>query len=416
MRRDLFRRPMSTAVPESSEIAPPPRISPLVFIFATIFLDLLGVGLLVPVLPFIIAKFRPDALTVGLLSSSYAIAQFLAAPVLGALSDRFGRRPVLLLSMLGTAAGYFLFGFTRNMALEWVLPVMYLSRLIDGVTGAVVSSAQAYIADVSKPEDRTKNFGLVGVAFGLGFIFGPAIGGVLGRIDLYLPVWFAGGFAIANAVLGYFTVTESLQPEMRHAFGLGDFNPFRQLLALFRNPRVRGLVTGFVLFNVAFAGFTGVFGVFLRDVFHWGPGQTAGLFASIGIALAIVQGGLLRRLVPRFGEPKLLIYGLVVAIIAFLLITVVPSANWYYATQVILAAGVGVAMPSMRGLISNRVSGREQGKTIGGTQGLMSLSQMLGPLWATAAYDYIGHYSPFWIAIALILTAIAFLLPAVRME
>lgn len=403
---------MSIAPPEpASATVTRRRISPLLFIFITIFLDLLGVSLLQPVLPYIVENLQQtNALPIGLLSSTYAVSLFLAAPILGALSDRFGRRPVLLLSMLGTAVGYFLFVAVRTM------PVFYISRVIDGATGGVVASAQAYIADVSKPEERTKNFGLVGVALGLGFIFGPAIGGALGHINLYLPVWFAGGCALANALLGYFTLSESLSPEMRHPFHWRDMNPFRQLLLLFSNPRVRGLVSGFLLFNIAFAGFTGVFTVFLRDVFHWGPAQAAGLFACVGVTLAMIQGGLIRRLVPRFGEPNLIIYGLLIAVLAFTLVNFVPSANYYYGTQVLLAMGVGVATPSLRGMISNRVSGREQGKTIGGTQSLMSLSQMLGPLWATAAYDYLGHYTPFWIAIALILTAVGFLVPAVRLE
>lgn len=400
---------MSTTLPQQSASLPArKRVSPLVFIFLTIFIDLLGVGLLQPVLPFLVQKFRPDALTIGLLASTFSVAQFLAAPVLGAISDRYGRRPVLLFSMFGTAVGYFIFGFATAL---WLL---FVSRLIDGATGAVVSSAQAYIADVSAPEDRTKNFGLVGAALGLGFIFGPAIGGFLGHFNLNWPVFFAGTCALLNTALGYFTLTESLAPENRRQLSRADLNPFRQLLGLFRDPRVRLLVTGFLLFNIAFAGFTGFFAVFLRDRFHWGPAEAAGLFACIGIALATVQGGLIRRLVPRFGEAKLVQYGLMIAMTAFLIVPLIQDAKWLYGTQVLLALGVGIAIPSLRGLVSNSVTGREQGKTIGGTQGLTSLSQMLGPLWATAAFDYLGAYTPFWIAIGLIAIALGFLMPGLR--
>lgn len=385
-------------------------VSPLVFIFLTIFIDMIGSSILFPVLPFLVERYRSDALTLGLLASTFSIAQFLATPVLGALSDRYGRRPVLLLCVLGTAVGYFMFGLANSL---WVL---FLSRIIDGVTGGVIATAQAYIADTSTAEERTKNFGLIGAAFGLGFILGPALGGALASIDLNLPVFFAGTLALLNAVLGYFTLDESLSPDLRRPFGLSDLNPFKQLSALARDTRVRGLVLGFFIFNFAFAGFTSVFAIFLRDRFGWGPALSAGIFAFIGLVSAAVQGGLIRKLLPAFGEARLAVSGLLCVSAAFGLAALVPAGAGIllYPTQGLLALGVGLTIPSLRGLISNRVLANEQGRVIGGSQSLASLAQVIGPLWAGWTFDYLGILTPLWSGALWVLVALACIVPNLR--
>lgn len=400
---------MSTASSETAASSGQrPRISPLLFIFLTIFIDLLGIGLLIPVLPYIVAEYRADASTLGLLSSSYAIAQFLAAPVLGSISDRVGRRPVLLFSMLGTSIGYFVFGSAHAL---WVL---FAARILDGITGGVVGTAQAYIADVSPPEDRAKNFGLIGMAVGLGFIFGPAIGGLLAQYSLNTPVFFSAGFALLNAIFGYFTLPESLKHREEKPLSAGDFNPFRSLVQLFRRVSIRQLVLGFFLFNLAFAGFTNIFALYTKDQFQWGPGKVAGLFFLIGTMLALVQGGLIRKLLPRYGEANLTIWGLALSVLAFLAIPYVPNPAYLYGTQALLAVGVGIATPAIRAIISNRISDKEQGRVIGGTQGLTSLGQVLGPLWASAAYDFVGPKSPFLVAAAVFAFCLVLIVPQVR--
>ncbi|MEM9511979.1 MAG: MFS transporter, partial [Cyanobacteria bacterium P01_E01_bin.48] len=224
-------------------------LSPLVFLFITVTIEVMGSSLLFPVIPFVVQQFRADALTIGLLSSSFAIAQFLAAPFLGALSDRVGRRPVLLACALGTSASFFIFGFANTL---WLL---FASQIVNGLTGGVVSTAQAYIADVSKsPQDRTKNFGLLGAAAGLGFIFGPALGGILAAIALKLPAFVAGAIALGNTCLGYFTLPESLKVKRADPINVTDLNPIKQLGTLFARLQLRYLLIGYFIFFLAFAG------------------------------------------------------------------------------------------------------------------------------------------------------------------
>jgi MFS transporter, DHA1 family, tetracycline resistance protein len=386
------------------------RPSPVVFIFLTIFVDFMGGTLLVPILPFLVERFRSDALTIGLLGASFSLAQFVAAPGIGALSDRYGRRPVLLMCMLGTSLGYLIFGLANAL---WLL---FLGRIVDGITGGVISTAQAYIADISKPEDRSKNFGLIGAAFGLGFILGPAIGGALSQIDLNLPVFLAAGLALANTILGYFTLPESLPKEKRQQGKLqsiwSELNPIGQLGNIARDKNIRALVFGFFLFNFAFAGFQNNFAVFTRDQFQWDPVKNAQLFAYIGVVSSLVQGGLIRKLIPRFGEEILALWGLAFCGISVFAVAFLPAANWLYVTQTLFALGVGLASPTLRGLISARTSAQEQGRALGGAQSLVSLSMVLGPLWAGSVYDSLGYTAPYWtsglwIAVALGVTAFA---------
>ncbi len=364
--------------------------SPLIFIFITVFIDLMGGSLLVPVLPYLVERFRSDAVTIGLLTSVFFVAQFLATPVIGILSDRYGRRPVLLWCVLGTGFSYFVFGWAGAL---WLL---FLSRVIAGATGGVIVTAQAYIADISPPEKRTQNFGLIGAAFGLGFTLGPAIGGALVPFGLNAPVFFAGGLALANAAFGYFTLSESLPPERRRSFAPADLNPIKQLGSLLADRRLRALVSGYFLFNFAFAGFTTVFAVFIRDRFGWGPELTVWVFAFIGVVSTIVQGGLIRRLLPRFGEARLAVAGLLLVAFALASVAILPSGIWLYPSQAILALGVGLATPSLRGMLSNSASDSEQGRVLGGTQSLISVAQIFGPLAASSSYDSLGRTVPFW--------------------
>lgn len=390
----------------------PLRISPLLFVVITVFIDLMGTSLLIPVLPYLVERFRGEALSfgldiglvIGLLTASFSVAQFVATPVLGSLSDRYGRRPVLLVCVFGTAVGYLIFGLAGSLV------VLFLSRVVAGATGGVISTAQAYIADVSPPEDRTKNFGLLGAAFGLGFIFGPAIGGLLARYDLNLPVYFAAAIALLNTVLGFFTLKESLPPEQRRPLVAKDFNPFGQLGRLFATREIQGLLIGFFLFNFAFSGFTSVFALSLRDRFGWGPDLAAGVFAFIGVVAALVQGGLIRKLLPVYGEARLSVWGLGLVAVAFGLTAIVPGGILLYLSQGIMAAGVGLATPALRGLISNRTAASEQGRVLGGAAAVVSLTQILGPTAAGWSYDHLGQLTPFWVGGLLILGALVWVL------
>jgi multidrug resistance protein len=382
----------------------PSKISPLIFIFTTILLDKLGESILFPILPFLLERFRSDAMTLGLLTSSFAFAQFFATPMIGSLSDRYGRRPVLLLCVLGTSLSYYMFGLAGSL---WVL---FISRMIDGVTGGVAATAQAYIADISTPADRAKNFGLTGAAFGLGFMLGPALGGSLAGININLPVFFAGTVALLNFILGWVSLPESLAPENRRVFGWKDLNPFGQISDLFQHDRIRGFLWTTFIFNFAFSGFSSVFVLFLNRRFGWGPSSAALVFVFIGVLSTVIQGGLIRKLIPAFGEGKLTLTGLIALAIGFGLIVVVPSDSptvylLLYLSQGLLALGVGLILPCLRGLISNRVSDQEQGRTLGSAQGLQSIASILGPLWASWCFDQFGMVSPFWLGSLLILLA-----------
>jgi len=383
--------------------------SRLAFIFVTILIDKLGESLIFPILPFLVERFRSDAFTLGLLVSSFAITQFIAIPIISGLSDRYGRRPVLLVCILGTAVAYYMFGLAASL---WVL---FLSRIVDGMTGGVAPTAQAYIADISAPEDRAKNFGLTGAAFGLGFILGPAIGGALANISLNLPVFVAGTIALVNFVFGWFVLSESLPEDQRRPFTRRDLNPISQLSDLLKNSQIQGLVIGFFIFNFAFAGFSSIFVLFLDNRYGWGPNQAAMVFVFIGVVSTIVQGGLIRQLLPRFGEAKLSVAGLVLIALAFGGLVLIPPEGpillpALYTTQAFLALGVGLIIPSMRGLISNRVSNQEQGKTLGGNQAMQSIAAILGPLWAGWVFDRSGILSPFWMGALLMIMAVGFTL------
>src|SRR5947199_692368 len=279
--------------------------SPLLVIFITVFIDLVGFGIVIPVLPFYAegTKFGATPREVGLLFASYSVMQLIFAPVLGRLSDKYGRRPVLLISLIGTSLGFLILGFATTL---WML---FLGRIIDGISGGNISTAQAYIADVTTKEDRAKGMGLIGAAFGLGFVFGPAIGGILSRWGINVPFLFAGGLAFANAILLYFALPETVTADHPSRASAAAGRGWRQLLESLRNPRLGFVLTIYFLSIVAFSIMTATFSLFMMfrlgyDAFHNGW-----VFAFVGIISAVIQGGLIGRLVKRFGAPLLIIVG-----------------------------------------------------------------------------------------------------------
>jgi len=257
------------------------------FIFTVILLDLVGLTILQPVQAYIVRQYNSDALTVSLLTVIYAAAQFACAPILGRLSDRYGRRPVLLISVLGSAFGYYLFGVGGAL---WVL---FLSRLIDGLSGGNISTASAYIADITAPQDRAKRFALIGVAFGLGFILGPALGGALSQISLAAPAYAAGTLSLLSAIVGFFVLPESLPREQRTRGTLRrrEINPLGAVVELVRRPSLGALLLVLCLFYFAFNGYPVVLSVFAIERFNVEPFEIALVFVVGGLANAIVQGG-----------------------------------------------------------------------------------------------------------------------------
>lgn len=379
----------------------------LTFVILTVFLDLLGAGILIPILPYLVRQFRSDAFTVGMLSVSFSLAQFVAAPLLGALSDRIGRRPVLLFSILGSAGGYFLFGWAGSL---WV---MYLARIIDGITGGNISTAMAAIADISKPEDRAKNFGLIGMAFGFGFIIGPVLGGVLSKISLQAPAYGAAVIALITAAFGFFAFPETLPVDRRNSKA-AELNPLRPIAAAFARPEMRTLLLALFFLNFAFAGLQTNFSNFTMDRFQFTAEQNAWVFAFIGLLAAVMQGGVVRRLIPVFGESKLALAGFVLFTAGFLLLGASWIPWWVYPAVGLIAVGSSFTNPTLNAMVSRRAGPSEQGSILGTTQSVLSLTRVFGPLWAGMVFDHFGSGAPYWTGAGWIALALVLVLPELR--
>jgi DHA1 family tetracycline resistance protein-like MFS transporter len=356
------------------------------FIFVTLALDILGIGLIIPILPRLVKSFVGGNISaasdvVGLLTALYSLMQFLFAPLLGSLSDRFGRRTVILSSLLGSGLDYFLLAFAPNLA--W----FFVGRIIAGITGANFAAAAAYIADVSPPEKRAANFGLIGAAFGLGFILGPALGGVLGDVGLRVPFFVAGGLSLLNWLYGWFVLPESLAPHNRRVFSWVRSNPGGSLLDLRRYPMVFGLTGTFFLIHLAHQVLPSTWVLYTDYRYHWTVGQTGLSLAVVGLAAAIVQGGLTRLIVPRIGEQRATTVGLTIAAFSYAGYGLATEGWMIYA---ILAVGslAGVTGPAVQGLISRSVGADEQGGVQGSLTSLASVAGIIGPPISTRLFSY----------------------------
>ena len=387
--------------------------------FLTLLNDRLGETLIFPLLPFLLASFTNDGRVLGLLTGSYAVAQFLVTPLIGALSDRYGRKPVIAVCVGGSVLGLGLFAFTLIYPWQTLAPtaraaglplaLLFVARLIDGMSGGTAATAGAVLADISPPEKRAKAFGLIGVAFGLGFILGPAAGGLLGRINVTLPLLVAVGIAALNLAL-----VLTLLPETHPANARIDLprkremQPIHQLAAVFANPQVRRLCGAFLLFFLAFNGFTAILVLYFKQRFGWGPGLAGAAFLVVGVVATIVQGGLIGPLVKRFGEWRLTLAGLGLVIAGCLLIPLATKATSQavvFPAVSLLALGTGLVTPCLRSLVSRRLDSSGQGSALGSLQGLQSLGSFVGPPLAGLVYETLGPTSPFWLS-GLLLTGV----------
>jgi DHA1 family tetracycline resistance protein-like MFS transporter len=344
------------------------------FVFFVVLLDLLGIGLLIPVGPKLVTQLsggsEADAAPlVGWLGATFSIMAFLCAPLLGALSDRVGRRPVLLFSMLGSGLDYF------AMALAPSLTVLWITRAINGITGASVTTASAYIADVTPPEKRAAGFAVFGAAASLGFVLGPLLGGILGGIDIRLPFWIAGGLSLANAAYGLFVLPESLPPERRNTHPIGS--PFAALTVLARFPLARSLAGALFLLNMAQFALHATWALYTEHRYGWQPKDIGWSMFAVGLGGALVQGGLARRLVPRMGEPRALQLGLLLAVLAYIGYAS-ASAGWMIYIAIAIAALGGIAMPAAQSLISRSVAPDQQGLVQGALTSAQSLANIVG--------------------------------------
>jgi multidrug resistance protein len=373
-------------------------------IFLTVLLDLIGFGMILPLLPFYAQELHATPFRIGLLFASYSLAQLLFAPLLGRLSDRVGRRPVLLVTIAGSAAAHLLFAFAGSY---WLL---LLARSLSGVAAANYGIAQAYLADITPPEGRSRAMGVIGAAFGLGFVIGPAAGGVLSHFLGHVAVPLsAAGLALLNLILAAVWLPESLSPEVRgrdrsgagtHWFGFGSL---RQLGA---NAPLLRLMLLFFLVMFCFSIMESTLALYCQNRFDFDAARTSYLFAFVGIVLVIVQGGLLGRLIKRFGERRLILSGIALMAVGLVVLPSSPAPVWLLGALALLAIGNGVHNPSALGLLSQLTDEAAQGETIGLSRSFGALARFLGPIAGTALFERTGPPSPFWAAGALMLIAL----------
>ena len=359
----------------------------MAFILITVFIDVLGIGIIIPIIPELVKDFVGGSTAsagrwFGILSATYAAAQFLFAPVLGSLSDRFGRRPIILIALFGLGVDYVIQGVAPSIG--W----LFLGRVIAGIMGASFTTANAYIADVSGPEDRARNFGLMGVAFGLGFIFGPALGGFLGEYHLRLPFFGAAALALINWLYGFFVLPESLPPEKRGHFSWDKANPMGSLMVLKTYPMVAYLSVSFIFIGLAQRGLEGVWVLYTGYRFGWDEGANGLSLALMGAMAVVVQGTLVQPLIKRFGEQKSILFGLVVATLSFLGYGM-ASEGWMMYVVIFFGSLGGVTGPAIQGLIAGTVASHDQGKIQGAITSLLSLTSIFAPLiFAAGLFSY----------------------------
>lgn len=380
--------------------------SPLFLMALTIFIDFAGFGLVIPLLPFWAEHLGANAVGVGLLLTVYALAQLIFTPVLGSLSDRYGRRPVIIASLLIEAVGFAL------TALSGSLLMLLIARFVGGLGASNIGSAQAVVSDTTPPEKRARGMGMIGAAIGLGFVVGPAIGGLLAPLGLTVPFWVALGVALANMLL----VAAFLPETRRQQERVGESRKSRNVLLagwrqVLRSPAVARLVLINLLFTVAFSAMETVFPLFTQHISGWGAAQNGYVFTYVGFIIVIMQGGLVGLLVKRFGEKGVMIGGLVLLAIGLALLPWSTQLGVLLLALGILSAGDGAATPTISTLLSFAGTEETQGETLGVAQGVGGLGRIIGPLFAGSAFAFGGPGVPFLIAAVLIAAAIVVALP-----
>jgi DHA1 family tetracycline resistance protein-like MFS transporter len=366
------------------------------FIFLTAVLDVLGFGLLIPVAPRLVESLlhggqggtaAEAAPWVGALQSTFFSMTFLFAPLLGVLSDRFGRRPVILLALLGSGLDYF------AMALAPSLTWLFVTRMINGLSGGSFSVVNAYVSDVTKPERRATGFGLIGAAFGLGFVVGPVLGGILGAQNLRYPFWAAGGLTLINWLYGLFVLPESLPPERRSPISFKRANPIGAYAALGKHPFVAVMALSLFFLNLAQFGLHATWALSMQHRFEWSTKAIGLSLMVVGIGAAVVQGGLARRLIPKLGEPRSLILGLTISVVAYVGYGA-ATQGWMIYSMIAIASLAAISQPAGQALITKQVDATEQGAVQGALASLNSVAGILGPLIGGTTMAYFIHTPP----------------------
>ena len=372
----------------------PPRQPALGFIFVTLVLAIVGFGILVPVLPQLLVQFQhggeaDGSRAFGWIVSVYALMQFVGSPILGSLSDRFGRRKIILIATAGSAIDYLIMANTTS--LTW----FFVARTIAGVTAGVFSTANAYIADVTPPEKRAGAYGLLGAAFGLGFIIGPVLGGFLGTYSLKLPFWFAAGCSILNWTYGFFVLPESLAPENRRAFSWKRANPIGALLNLKRFPAVLGLVESYFILMLSQLLLQATWTLYTQHRYHWKTMEVGLSLGFAGVAMAFVQAVVVRKIVPQLGETRAVALGFCISIVAQVCYGLATS-GWMIYAIICFGAFAGISGPALQSYITRHVPANEQGAVQGVFSGLQSLAGIPGPFIATHSFAWAISQTGFW--------------------
>jgi DHA1 family tetracycline resistance protein-like MFS transporter len=366
---------------------------PLGIIFLTIFVNLVGFGIIIPLLPFYAEQFGASPLTIGLLFAVFSLCQLIASPVLGHLSDRYGRRPVLIFSLAGTVVSFVL------LALAGSIAMLFVARIIDGLSGGNISTARAYVADVTEPKDRARAYGLIGVAFGLGFIFGPALSAILSaQVSYTAPIWAAAGLTAVAMLLAWLWL-----PETVHRTNAGGTQLVATLTGLLQRAGLRRLLVIDFVYWFAFAVFQTTFGLFAARRFGFDAPETGYFFTAFGLLGAVVQGVLIRPVVERFGDKRILVAGLACGVVGLVAASATYSVPVFAVALVPLAFGIGFGHPTMSSLISRAARGDEQGRVQGAASAVESLGRTIGPVWGSASLQRFGEATPYLSASAFLL-------------
>ncbi len=373
-----------------------------IILFLTVFIDLLGFGIVVPFLPLFAERMGVGAVGIGMVLAIYSLMQLIAAPILGRISDRIGRRPVIMLGLLGSSVGYVIYGFAGSFL--WLL----VSRAVHGACAGTISTAQAYIADTTSEENRARGMGLIGAAFGLGFVLGPALGGLLGHASLRTPVFFAAALTFANLIFAAMRLPESHPPEPGARLDLGRI--VAPLAALPRELGEHHLLRMFIvafLMTFAFAALEATFAMMVPRIYGYGAAGVGGLLTFAGLMQALAQGYMVGKVVPRVGEARLLKIGLVMLIAGLAPIGSVSSHSALFVALAILSLGYGFASPSVASLISRSVEEHRQGQVLGVNQSALSLARIVGPIAGGVAYEAAGPAAPYLLGALAVVLAIS---------
>lgn len=359
---------------------------PILFIFLTILIDCIGIGIIIPTLPALIqglsgADISTAASYGGWLNFSYAIMSFIFSPVLGGLSDRYGRRPILLISLLGLGLDYIFLAFAPTIF--W----LFIGRIIAGICGASFTTASAYIADVSTNENRAKNFGMIGAAFGLGFIIGPLLGSLFGSFGTRIPFMAAAGFSLLNFLFGYFILPESLDKDHRRAFDWKRANPLESLYRLTKHKVIFHLILILFFVNIAGQAMPSIWTFFCIERFNWDEKMIGFSLAFVGVTVSIVQGGLIGVATKKLGVKRSIFTGLGFIMLGFFLFSIANQSWMMFAFMIPYALG-GIATPNFQSILSSRVPANEQGELQGGITSLISLTSIIGPLVMSISFTY----------------------------